>query len=904
MESTILASMSFGAPQFLILLPLLFLAGWFFRSLALWRPLRALLLILLVTALCDPALRLRSDKMDLWVLFDRSSSASEMVEAGEDEWKSLLLRTKPGRENQLHFIDYASEVIPGTNAETNFYSGATDQTRTGLAINDTLARMESDRHHGILVFTDGYSTEPLDGIAAKLMAANVPLDYRLLRAPDVIDFQVTELKLPSRSQLAEPFVVDITVKASQSGTTPLTVYRNETALFTREVEIVEGTGHLRFADRITSPGAHRYRAVVAPELDTHAGNNQREQWIEIVAGPRLLLVTRYNNDPLASTLSNQGFAVETVSDDLLSLTSGALTGARAVILNNVPAYELPSEFLNALDFFVKEQGGGLLMAGGKNSFGSGGYYQSAVDELLPVTMELKNEHRRLSVAMAIVMDRSGSMAAITSSGNSKMQLANEGGARAIELLGETDAVTVFAVDSQAHEISPLLNVGKSRGELIKRVRSIESMGGGIFVYTGMKAAWDQLKQAEAGQRHMILFTDAADSEEPGEYKALLKEMQDKGATVSVIGLGTRSDADANFIQDIASRGNGRMFFTTIPGEIPNIFAQETVSVARSTFVEEAVPPQSSGKWHEIAQRDLNWPQSVDGYNLSYLREGDETALVSTDRYAAPLVAFGRRGIGRTAAVAFPLGGDYSESVRSWESYGDFQQTFARWLIGEQIPPGIGVRHEITGSELRIDLIYDSEIWASEFAKSPPRLVIEQGDLGNRAEELIWERLAPGHYSVKTELRESEPLRGAVQVSGTALPFGPVVAGSALEWEFHRERVIELEETSRTSGGGELLDLSQAWRKPEASGITPIREWFFLSALFIFLLETFATRTGWSMLHFGPRIEAATKVGARKRKTKTQTAPVESHPTEAEAEPAPEEFSPARRTRFQKAKKRH
>ena len=52
-----------------------------------------------------------------------------------------------------------------------------------------------------------------------------------------------------------------------------------------------------------------------------------------------------------------------------------------------------------------------MMAGGKHSFGAGGYFESGVDELLPISMELKNEHRKLAVAMAIVMDRSGSMSA-------------------------------------------------------------------------------------------------------------------------------------------------------------------------------------------------------------------------------------------------------------------------------------------------------------------------------------------------------------------------------------------------------------------------------------------------------------------------------------------------------------
>src|SRR5690606_26261418 len=117
------------------------------------------------------------------------------------------------------------------------------------------------------------------------------------------------------------------------------------------------------------------------------------------------------------------------------LGAESLVGTRAVVLNNVPAHRVPQRFLDALDFFVREQGGGLLMVGGQNSFGSGGYFSSSVDPLLPVSMELRQEHRKLATAMAIVLDRSGSMAASVGT-MTKMDLANSGTARAIELLGD------------------------------------------------------------------------------------------------------------------------------------------------------------------------------------------------------------------------------------------------------------------------------------------------------------------------------------------------------------------------------------------------------------------------------------------------------------------------------------
>ncbi len=898
--------MSFASPHFFLLIPLLILTGWLFRRLELWMPLRVLLLLLLVIAMCEPQLRLKRGGMDLWVLLDRSESAREMVDGGEREWRTLLEQSRPGSDYRLFFIDYAREVIPAAKTESPIFSGNRNLTRTNLAIRDALARMDPQKHNRLLLFTDGYSTEPLTGIAEKLLKEGVPLDYRELRPPEVVDFQINALTFPSRVQPGEPFVVDLSIAGSTDGEVPVTVSRGEKQLFTKSVTIENGAGRLRFSDRIVAPGAHRYLAKINPTTDAHTGNNRQERWLEVVSGPRIVLLTKYSDDPTASILRAQGFAVDVISDTL-TVSPGILTGAKAVLLNNVPAYELPNDFLDSLNFFVTEQGGGLLMAGGKSSFGSGGYYQSAVDSLLPVTLELKSEHRKLAVAMAIVMDRSGSMSMTTTSGHSKMQLANEGSARAVELLGDMDAVTVFAVDSQAHGVTGLLNVGTSRGELLSRIRSIESMGGGIFVYTGMKAAWDELKTATAGQRHMILFSDAADSEEPGQYQSLIEEMTGEGTTISVIGLGTRSDSDATFLEDIAKRGGGRMFFTDVPGDLPNIFAQETVTVARSTFIDEPTSTQSTGRWYEFSQSDLDWTSQVDGYNLSYLREGDEAALVTTDTYAAPLVAFGRRGIGKTAAVSFPLGGEFSETVRSWNQYGDFLQTLVRWLMGEEVPSGIGVRHNLIGTELTIDLLYDPNEWAERFSTAPPELVINRSDPQVDIEELTWERLSPGHYSVTTTLTENDPVRGSVKIADAAIPFGPIVAGSAAEWAFDTARVEELRETSNTSGGTAILELTDAWRMPPSPGFESVRSWFLVAALLVFLLEAYATRTGWRL----PFLPSQSLAHSKSRNPVRHTVEAPTLPTE-QSEPeqsTPESIEPtessseSRKSRFNRAKRR-
>lgn len=838
--------MTFSAPEWFFLLPVFLLLGLVWRGLELWRPLRILIILVITILLVDPRVDKQQDALDLWVLLDRSESTEDLIDKGLPEWKKLLEKSKPSHHDRLHFIDYAAEVVeqkPGT--ETATYTGNRKLTRTNLAIQNIMALAPEDRPSRILTFTDGYSTEPLAEAAAKLARMGIPMDYRLVREETTDDFRVARLHLPIRSQVGEPFVLNVTVRGFTDTEVPLVIKRNGQTLSETKVKIINGTGQAEFTDRITRTGSYEYSAEILPEKDAHPGNNRMARWIEVVGGPRVLLVTKYLNDPLAAALRNQDYDVQVVTEPG-TLRVGQLAGAKSVVFNNVPAFEVPTQFQDALNFYVREQGGGFMMVGGKQSFGSGGYFQSSIDNLLPVSMELKNEHRKLSVAMAVVMDRSGSMAATAGGGKTKMDLANTGAARAVELLGIMDQVCVFAVDSEPYKIVPLVEIKDKKKKIIGKIRKIRSQGGGIYVYTGLKAAWEELKKSTAGTRHIILFSDAADSEEPGDYKKLLAEMKKEGCTVSVIGLGTPADTDANFLKDIAKRGKGRCFFTTRPAEIPRLFAQETVTIARSAFVTDPVGTKATGKWSEISAKPFTWPGMADGYNLSYAREDATTSLVTTDEYLAPLVAHARRGIGRTAAVSFPLGGKYSEKIRAWPQYGDFVQTLTQWLMGDRLPPGIGLRHRLEGTRLTIDLLYDTEEWAEKFAIQPPRIRLLDGESSGTPYEVAWKRIAPGRFSLTRDLEEGTLVRGAVQTGEHAIPFGPIIVGSSTEWAFDPDRLAELRSVSAQTGGRELLDLSQAWLRPPVIHSADLRIPLAIVALLLILLDALVTRTGWKL----------------------------------------------------------
>ena len=127
-----------------------------------------------------------------------------------------------------------------------------------------------------------------------------------------------------------------------------------------------------------------------------------------------------------------------------------------------------------------------------------------------------------------------------------------------------------------------------------KILAIDSAGGGIYIYEALATAAKMIAPAKAGTRHIILFADAADSEEPGDYKTLVPQCAKAGITISVVGLGTEHDCDAELLKDIARRGGGQCMFTNVAQELPRLFAQDTFLIARSAFLEDPVAVRSTG----------------------------------------------------------------------------------------------------------------------------------------------------------------------------------------------------------------------------------------------------------------------------------------------------------------------
>ncbi len=875
-------------PEALLLIPLWGIAAWRLPRARLLNPLRILVALLFLFAALDLGWRRQTKGLDGWLLVDRSLSAQADVELNLPEMEALLEGSR-GRHDRLHVMEFAEESMLRGAGDTRLLTGARDRSRLGAAIQSLLLHTSADREHRVLLLSDGQATDSLELASEQLLAAEIPLHLRLLRPDPLQDVAADYLQGPLRVRPGDAFILEGELRGEAGREVEVSLSRNGTLLETRRVTLEAGPTQVRWTDRLPDGlGAVEYQLLVESEGDPLPANNLQQHWVEVKGNPVVLLATSYPDDPLAGLLQRGGMRVRLVTETF-QLRPADLSAASAVILNNVHASRFQEEFLDALPFFVKEQGGGLMMVGGKNSFGSGGYFESSVDELLPVSMELKEEDRKLAVAMAIVMDRSGSMSASVG-GSTKMDLANSGAARALELLGDMDALTVYAVDTAAHEIMPLVRVGSQRQRLASAIRRIQSTGGGIYVRTGLEAGWNQLKGAPQGQKHIILFSDAADSEEQQGVPALVQRMTSVGATVSVIALGQPTDPDAAFLEQTAQQGGGRVFFTTDAGNLPKIFAQETVSVSRSAFLEEPVELELQPGWRELSPQSLEWLKQVDGYNLSYLRDGATISLRSMDDYAAPLLAQWQRGQGRVAAVSFPLAGDFSQSQRDWAELPDFAATLSRWLLRPELPPGLTLRNRRVGETLQVDL-YADEQWQDRFGGELPLLKTQVGSEAVR--EQVWRRVEPGRLQSTVELRGGELMRGALQLGGNSLPFGPLSGVGGEEWKRRPERLLQVRALAEASGGGDLLDVESFWVSTGRMRVQGLQLFWLTLCLILFLIEALWERLDGSLPSFAHRQEKAPKAKKEKAPKEPEADPEPKRDLDAEARRRRERYKAAR-----------
>ena len=908
---------------------------------------RLVLLAVLLVALTGPRLNIGGRGIDVVVVADRSRSMPaesherireliENLEQNRGDGDNVGLVTYGAKAEIEHLLsnkivqgEYTKEILPdGSDLESAI-------TTALNVINPGRPGEMSNRPARILVLSDGESNgaNPMSA-ARRAREVGVPIDVRLFERMRVGDVAIESVLLPEMVSPREPFQFSVWIYADREAVGIVKVLRDG-----EQISLVEdgvfhsGMNRLLFRDLLEEGGLYTYSVELEVENDPLVKNNIGKSVVRVDSGPKLLVLTTDGAEGnLVGGLKSGRVPLDVRVAKDHPLTQDSLDQYRGVIIENVPADDLGRLKMERLAQFVEDLGGGLMLTGGRRSFGTGGYFKSPLDDILPVSMEMREEQRKTRVAIAIALDRSGSMTAPVAGGKTKMDLANLGTAECVRLLSPSDRVAIIAVDSQPHVIQALTPVDDKEA-IANRALKIESMGGGIFVYEALVAAGKELMKAGDFQtRHIILFSDAADSEEPGAYKTLLGKFNSAGITVSVIGLGTKADVDAKLLEDIAKLGNGNIMFTTDPKELPRLFTQDTMSIARSTFVTKdetqpsGIPGQLLPDSRLMGELGTGAFPNADGYNLSYLKPEATAGVISRDDYKAPWSAFWYRGLGRVAALSLEVDGKHSGAFGKWDGYNDFLITHARWLLGGSNPDEIFLDIERRGQDAVATVELDPERPNKQRSQPPKLIVVPPGQ--ERADvvepEFVW--TGPDTLQARFRMDRTGTYRTLLKTSERQFARGPAVTLPYSPEYVPRVGLPDGKEVLTSimelSGGKQRTDvLEMLSDPPRAARTVSLLPTLFIASICLLILEIAGRRLSlWERVTASvapvaeklvvpaswlPQIKL--RFPKRKRKAKTATAVVatsQDTPTSPpKAQPSTTPAKPSVSDAFERAKQR-
>ncbi len=793
---------------------------------------RVLTVLLLVFALTGPSLNKSGNGIDLWVLVDRSRSISPEARDTMNELTNRIRASQPS-ESRLGILEFGGNTRvkkrPGDRGGTRKTELDRDATDLHGALKDTYSLMHPGVPGRILVLSDGkYTTiNPLP-MAMWARSNNVPIDYRNLSRGPRTDVAVTKLSLPDQVEPGEPFQFSVKVQSDVEETVPYRVMRGKSVLAKGKRSVHPGQNRWIFRDRLEEPGIHPYRVEINREDDRVPENNLGLGAVRVNAPGRILVVQsgeQPRKDKFVRALQKQKLPVDVQTTNETFGSLRELMSYEAVVLENVSGGNLGRTRMSSIKNWVKNFGGGFLMTGGKRSFARGGYRESPLEPILPVSMDLKREHRKLNASVVIVLDRSGSMAANVRGGKTKMDLANIASIEAIKTLLPGDEVGVLAVNTAPDVVSPLRKIGDQPTKLLSTVKRIGSGGGGIDVRTGLKAATGMLSNSSGAVRHIILFSDARDSQQRNRVPSLVQKWNKAGITISVVGLGTNKDTHAEFLKEVAKKGGGQVYFTNDSRDLPRIFVQDISITVNRSFQEDPVSLQFLPDFRRISSRIPENPPQIGGYNITRLRKNASAGLVMNNKDQDPALAYWNIGLGRSAALPFEVDGKYTGPFLNWSHYGGFMSSVTRWLSGDASGENIHTDFRREGSTGIITVELDPERTSTVVGDSPTARIVYPNEAKTKTVDLTWR--GPDTLEANVPLKEKGLYIGAVSLGNgrarelppVGVPYSPEFKPRSSDQNWKQQGGKILKQIAEITGGTERINPEQAY---ETQGTARVR----------------------------------------------------------------------------------
>jgi len=780
---------------------------------------------LLAFALAGPSLRVsREGPCPVWLLDDVSASMRpHATAAATDPLAPYAAAIPGGPAGRLRFPpDAASAPAAGTNLQQ-----AMEQAAAAVSGNGGLLLLYTDARE-----THGHAARAAESLAARGLRVYAALPQLLPR-----DVRVAALSAPAQAPLGASVPIRVRLASTVPAKAAVRLERLPagTAAPAAEVSVAPQAGaEVLFQDAPQAPGLYAYRVEISSSADDWPENDRASCLVRIGEGFDVAYV--YGGDAPGGALARLR-AKAPAGLRIRSVPAARFTrpdpGEAAVILDNVAAWALGPDTPGDLARRVTDGGLGLLALGGDSSFGAGGYGESPLEDLLPVS---SRAGVRPPLDIVFVIDASGSMNE-AAEGLTKLALAKFAVLDLRPALSAADRIGVVVFAGEPRVAAPLAPAS-DWDRLRERLVEIQA-GGGTRITPAVTAALALFAPARADAkrvRHVLLLSDGRSAD--FDVAALAAACRAEGASLSAVATGP--DADRDRLAQLAGDAGGRLYASAG-------VARQTL---RDTFLRDMAWKRGEGLRAET--RPAAWRAAepvwsdpgpplppVDAFNLTQPKPAADLLWTADGRPPAPLLAAWRKGLGKVAAMPWPV----SQAAGKWaegDTLGGYLAAVLAWLYQPATPRDWSARLVQRGPQWWVR-VEDKPAAISRSLPAPAAAAWGEGDARPRPLPLV--QVAPGVYEGRvgaegggaamvivrrqaTASADTAPA-GAEETAQLAVPGLPPLEYQGFGVDRERLQAIV------RAGGGSILAspdaLAEVVRRMRSEGYVPVGIVFVLAA---------------------------------------------------------------------------
>jgi uncharacterized membrane protein len=523
---------------------------------------------------------------------------------------------------------------------------------------------DSQRH--IVLLSDGQQNlgDALQE-ARLLQQEGIRLDIVPLPVYQGTEARIDGLDAPTELRTNERFLLHARLYSNVAQPATLRLYLDQTLLLQVSTKLVIGSQETTFSLLAPPPGFHTFRVTLEAAHDTLPGNNEAAAFINVQGAPRVLVIegTPGEGHNIIAALQATKIQVTVGTPNDIPTTLDGLTGFSAVVLANVPALSLGTARMQILQAYVRDLGRGLVVSGGENSYGVGGYANTPLEQTLPVSMDIPQHKDTPGIAVVLIVENLED--------NSSINISKEAAKGVVGLLTPRDQVGISAgCGGLVSAMQPVTN----RAAIDRVIDTMDPCDPESYLPDLINAE-SALRGTNAKIQHVILLGDG-DTSENFQLNAQLLKMVSEHITVSTVATNATSFQELGLMQQISSLGRGRFYRADNPATIPQILLKEAQQASRRAVINEPFVPALVSN-HPILTGLSAFP-GLTGYVATTPKATAQIVLIS--HKDDPVLAVWQYGLGRVAAWTSDALGLWTANWLRWSDAPRWWANLVTWTL--------------------------------------------------------------------------------------------------------------------------------------------------------------------------------------------------------------------------------